>query len=126
MTAPAIAAIRFCLAGAVGAGLGLFYGFLRPLRRKGNTLPDLIFVIAAFLGWVYVGFGICGGDLRTAWFFGMILGGLCFEATLGRLLRPVFFGFWKAMAAIVAACLTPGRKIIGFFRKIAKKVFSFF
>ena len=74
MTAPAVAAARFCGAAAVGAGLGLFYGFLRPLRQKSNWFADLIFMIATFFGWVYVGFGICGGDLRLGCNLGLLAG----------------------------------------------------
>ena len=102
MNAPAVAAIRFCMAAAAGAGLGLFYGFLRPLRRKRNWFADLIFVLAAFYGWLYVGFGICKGDLRLAWFAGMALGGFGWEMTVGKLLRPVFFGFWMILTFLTA------------------------
>ena len=105
------------MAGAVGAGLGCFYGFLRPLRRKRHAIPDLIFVLAAFWGWLYVGFGICRGDLRLAWFFGMLLGGILWESTAGRLLRPVFFEFWRLL-------LWPFEKIFSFLAKNAKKVFA--
>ena len=124
MTAPAVAAARFCMAGAVGAGLGCFYGFLRPLRRKRHAIPDLIFVLAAFWGWLYVGFGICRGDLRMDWFFGMLLGGIGWECTVGRLLRPVFSGFWKGLGKLWKLLVWPFKKIIGFLAKNAKKVFA--
>jgi hypothetical protein len=124
MTTPAVAAARFGMAAAVGAGLGLFYGFLRPLRRKSNWLADLIFVIAAFFGWLYVGFGICRGDLRMAYFAGMALGGFGWEMTVGKLLRPVFFGFWQGIRKILAVIAFPMKKIFEITRKIAKKVFA--
>ena len=121
MTAPAVAAARFCMAGAVGAGLGCFYGFLRPLRKKSCWLPDLIFVIAAFMGWVYVGFGICRGDLRIAYYAGMALGGFGWEMTAGRLLRPVFFGFWKGIGKILGLFLLPVKKYLLFTENSQKK-----
>ena len=124
MTTPAVAAARFCMAAAVGTGLGLFYGFLRPLRRKSNWFTDLIFVIATFFGWLYVGFGICRGDLRMAYFAGMALGGFGWEMTVGKLLRPVFFGFWQGIRKILAVIAFPMKKIFEISRKIAKKVFA--
>ena len=54
------------MACGVGAGLGLVYGFLRPLRPRLTHLCDLLFVLAAFWGWIYVGFGICLGDVNMA------------------------------------------------------------
>jgi hypothetical protein len=124
MTAPAVAAARFCGAAAVGAGLGLFYGFLRPLRQKSNWFADLIFMIATFFGWVYVGFGICGGDLRLVYLGGMALGGFLWECTAGRLLRPVFSFFWKWVARIFGGLLYPVRFFLKFMGKILKKLFA--
>mgnify|MGYP003311179540 CR=1 FL=1 len=124
MTAPAVAAVRFCMSGAVGAGLGCFYGFWRPLRQKSCWLPDLIFVMAAFACWLYVGFGICKGDLRIAYYAGMAMGGFGWEMTAGRLLRPVFFGFWKGIGKCWSTLTLPFKKIMQIFRKFAKKVFA--
>jgi hypothetical protein len=124
MTATAAAAARFCMAGIVGAGLGLFYGLLRPARRKITWLPDLIFVIATFLGWIYVGFGICLGDLRPAYLGGMALGGILWECTAGRLLRPLFFGFWNGISQLLKWALRPGKIFLKFVGKIWKKLFA--
>ena len=76
-----------CLLGVV---LGLFWGFLRPLGRQHNHLRDGLFVLATGAALCYLGFGICGGDLRLPCALAALLGGLAEEATLGRLLRPVF------------------------------------
>ena len=100
MTAPAVAAARFAGAAWVGVGLGAVYGLLRPLRRKRNWPADLLFLGAAFYGWLYVGFGICGGDLRLAWVFAMALGGIGWEMTLGRLLRPLYFRIFDVFGKI--------------------------
>ena len=62
MTAPGIAAERFGTACLIGAGLGLVYGFLRPLRPKFTALSDLVFLLALLWGWLYLAFGICRGN----------------------------------------------------------------
>ena len=95
MTAPALAARRFLLALAVGAGLGLVYGFLRPPRRRFTHIFDGIFVLVTLWAWVYLSFGLCKGELRFGYTMGMLLGAGLWEMTAGRLLRPVFTGFWK-------------------------------
>ena len=87
MMAPEIAARWLLSALAVGAALGLLYGFLRPLRPKFTTAADLMFVLAAFCGWAYVGFGVCGGDLRFGCTAAMAAGGFGWELWPGRLLR---------------------------------------
>ena len=64
MTAPALDAARFSAACLLGMGLGVIYGFLRPLRPRLTALADLIFVACFGAAWVYHSFGICRGDLR--------------------------------------------------------------
>ena len=49
----------------LGGGLGLLYGFLRFFRPR--WLGDLLFVIVLFRTWLYLGFGLCGGDLRMGY-----------------------------------------------------------
>lgn len=95
MTAPADAAQQLLAALALGAALGLIYGFLRPLRPRLTALADGVFVVCMAAAWIYLGFGICGGDLRLGYLAGMLLGALVLDRTLGRLLRPLFFGFWR-------------------------------
>ena len=101
MTAPAVAAARFAGAAWVGVGLGAVYGVLRPLRRKRNWPADLLFMGAVCYGWLYVGFGICGGDLRPVWLAAMLLGGIGWEMTLGRLLRPLYFRIFDILGKIL-------------------------
>ncbi len=64
MTTPAEAAARVGLSLLWGAGLGLYYGFLRPLRPRHTTLSDLLFLPALLWAWLQVCFGICRGDIR--------------------------------------------------------------
>ena len=52
MTTPQAEALRFLTACLLGAGLGVVYGFLRPLRPKWTTLADSAFLLAAVLAWL--------------------------------------------------------------------------
>ena len=113
MISPALSAARFAIAVLMGMGLGLIYGFLRPLRPRLTALADLIFVLAAAAAWVYLGFAVCLGDLRLGYTAGLIIGGIGWEMTIGRLLRPVFWGIWW-----------PLRKIFRFFNNFSKKLFA--
>lgn len=125
MTAPGLAAARFAMSLGMGAGLGLLYGFLRPLRPKLTHLTDAVFVLCAFLGWVQLGFGLCGGELRFGYWVGMLLGAVVFDVTAGRLLRPLFFRFWGIIWQILSFLLRPIGKIFDFFKKFCKKVLAF-
>ena len=101
MTAPSVAA-RYALAAlGMGVGLGTIYGFLRPLRPRLTVLADLCFVALAFRLWLEHTFAICGGDSRLAYTIIMLLGGLLWEGTLGKALRPIFSGFWRGIGALL-------------------------
>ena len=97
MTVPAPAALRFAAACLIGMALGVVYDFLRPLRPRATAAADLVFLLAAGVGWVYLGFGICRGDLRLGCMAGLPLGMLLWEKTAGQFLRPVFTGFWRLL-----------------------------
>lgn len=103
-------AARWLLASlTVGLILGVLYGFLRPLRPKHTALSDLIFVLAAFYGWIFVGFQVCGGDIRFGCAAAMAAGGLLWEMTAGRLLRPLFRKFWGIISKIAVFSSVPGK-----------------
>ena len=101
MTPPETAGANLAAACLLGALSGLVYGFLRPLRRRSAWAADSIFVLFTFLVWLYLGFGICGGDLRLGYWMGLLTGGFLWEMTAGRLLQPVFSGFWKCLFLLV-------------------------
>lgn len=115
MTAPALAASRFAAACLMGLGLGVLYGFLRPLRPRRTALADGIFLAALVWVWLQLSFGICRGDLRLGYSAGLFCGAAVWEMTLGRLLRPAFFGFWAGTARIWRGIMRPVKK---FFQKI--------
>ena len=114
MKSPELAARQFLMACLVGAGLGLFYGFLRPVRRKHPVPGDLLFLAAAFWGWLFWGFGICRGDYPGPGLLGMGLGGVVWEISAGRLLRPVFLRFWQITDKLFQYSLWPLKKILKF------------
>ena len=86
MTTPALAASRFAAACLLGLGLGLWYEFLRPLRPRHTNLSDLLFLPGAFWAWLYLSFGVCGGDLRLGYCAGLFVGAWVFRLLPGRLL----------------------------------------
>ena len=116
MTAPALAAQRFLISCFWGAVLGVWYGFLRPLRPRWTTLSDFLFLIGLFWAGLYLGFGVCRGDLRLGYFAGILAGWVVWERTVGMFLRPVFSAFWGIMEKICRMAVLPCKK----FFKIAK------
>ena len=114
MTDPRITLQRMLAGLVLGMILGLVYGALRPLRRRNSTLGDLLFLPAMVWGWLEMGFGICGGDLRLGYLVPLFFGAVLWEQTVGRLLRPIFAGFWWAFAGILGLCTFPVKKFFHF------------
>ena len=110
MTDPGIGGFRFLLTCLTGVHLGILYGFLRPLRPRYTILSDLLFLPALAAAFLHVGFGVCGGDLRLGCFLGLAAGGIVWEQTMGRLLRPVFTCFWKSIGSILDFLRIPAKK----------------
>jgi hypothetical protein len=124
MNSPLPAAIRFGWALLLGAALGLYYGFLRPLRRKHVHLADLLFFPGLFVAWMYLSFGVCRGDLRLAYTMGLFAGAILWECTLGKLLRPFFSWVWRFAKALVGLILWPFEKIFLKIAQFAKFLFA--
>ena len=110
MITPGTALQRFAIAVALGAALGLYYGFLRPLRPRHTALSDLAFLPAVLLCFLYHSFAVCQGDLRLGYCAGLLLGGIGWEQTVGRVLRPVFTGFCRVAGRSAAFFLYPVKK----------------
>ncbi len=119
MSGPALDGWRFGVACLLGLPIGVLYSFLRPLRQRHPILSDLVFLPALFYGWLYLGFGVCQGDIRSSYCAGLFVGIFLWELTLGKWLRPVFRGFWRILSKI-------WNGIQGIFKKFFKKIQKFF
>lgn len=113
MTGPALAARQILLSLLLGGLAGIVYGFLRPARPR--LLADSIFAIVLGVLWVYLEFGICGGDLRLLHTAGLFLGAVGFHCTVGKSLIPVYSAFWKGIFRVFSAIFVCFKK---FFKKI--------
>ena len=100
----------------LGCGLGLIYGFLRPLRPR--WVADLIFIATLFLAWLYLGFGLCRGDLRMVYTLTLPSGCLLWEFLFGATLQPVFSLFWSSFFRLLSFLVRP-------FKIILKKAIKF-
>ena len=99
MISPALAWGHFLAACLLGVGLGLVYDFLRPLRPRFTALSDVVFLAVLGYALIYLFFGVCAGDIRGGYLLGLAVGGFAWEWSLGRLISPVFVGFWKVLGA---------------------------
>lgn len=124
MSTPAQDGYRLLAAVILGLGLGICYGFLRPLRPRHALLSDLLFLPIAGYAWLYLGFAICRGDIRLGYCMGLLIGGFAWELTLGRWLRPIFFGFWQGIFRFFHGFFACFEKILKKIRKIAKFLFA--
>lgn len=124
MTAPAQAALRVAWGLALGALAGMFYDFLRPLRRRHNAPADCLFVLFAFVLWVYYSFGICLGDIRFGGTASMGIGAFIWISALGKPLRKVFFLFWAGVFHIFSWIFLPMKKFLRKIQVFLKKVFA--
>ena len=111
---PETALYRLLCGLVLGAALGLYYGFLRPPRTRHPALADGAFLLGAVWVWLFFAFGICGGDLRVGYFAGLTAGGVIWECTAGKALRPVFGLFWKKLGNLGALLTLPGKKFLHF------------
>ena len=103
MTAPETGAVRFAFALAVGAALGLLYGFLRPLRPKHGFLADGVFFAGAVSGLALVGLRRLRRGSPTGGFWGHGTGG-----------NRVGNHFGEAAASGFSAFLGHNWEIVGF------------
>ena len=67
MTAPALAAHRFLCCCLLGAALGVYYEFLRPLRPRHTFAADVLFLSGGAWVWLLMSFRVCRGDLRLGY-----------------------------------------------------------
>ena len=124
MNTPATDIRRFLLACLLGLGLGIWYGALRPLRRRHPYAADLLFLFALFPAWLYLGFAVCHGDLRLGYTAGLFLGCILEELTVGILLRPYFSILWQLECRIFSVFTLPIKNFFVFCGKIVNFLFA--
>ena len=114
--------VRLYTAVLLGCCLGVFYGFLRPLRPR--WLGDLFFIAGLYRVWIYLGFGICGGDLRFGYTAALLGGCLAWEIVFGSLFCSLFSCFWKLISRIFSVIAAPFKKIRKKLGKLRKFIFA--
>jgi hypothetical protein len=124
MTAPDLAAHRLLWGLLLGAQLGLVYEFLRPLRSRHHAPADLLFVGFGFWVWVWYSFQICAGAIRLGATVALMLGTLLTVCLAGKLLRKLFFPFWRGIFHIFSQFALPVKKFFEKTRIFSKKVFA--
>ena len=87
MTAPALAAHRFVCCCLLGAALGVYYEFLRPLRPRYTLAADALFLTGCVWVWLIMSFRVCRGDLRLGYSAGLLAGALVALVLLAALRR---------------------------------------
>ena len=120
MTAPALAAHRFVCCCLLGAALGVYYEFLRPLRPRHTLAADALFLTGCVWAWLIMSFRVCRGDLRLGYSVGLLAGGIVWDLAFGSLIAPIFSGFWKFVRAILGFAVLPAKK----FSEFAKILFA--
>jgi hypothetical protein len=117
---PAAQAGQFITGVLLGCGVGIFYGFLRPVQRKLPHLTDLFFSIVVIWVYLFHSFAICKGDLRLVYLAAGVVGALGWDKLFGRWLQPVFDGFWH----MIGFFLRPFWKIFKKIGDFAKKILA--
>ena len=108
--------VRLEWAVVLGAAVGAWYDFLKPVRPR--WLEDTLLSAGRFVAWVYLFFPICQGDLRLWILAGMIPGFFLWEKSAGRLLTPISLRFWKMVGQCGALALLPVKKFLGILKKL--------
>jgi len=125
MTAPAVALRCLLIAFLLGFPPGLLHSFLRPLRLRHRHLCDLCSVAALCYCWIYLGFGICGGDLRMGYLLGLLSGWALCICTVGKWLQGLFSRFFHFLGRLFGGFRGIIGKFFAFFKKIVKVLFAF-
>ena len=109
---PRTEAYRLVCSVLLGAALGGYYGFLRPLRPRRTALSDVLFSLGAGWVWLFHSFYLCRGDIRVGYLFGLFFGAVLWELTAGRWLRPLFGMIWKKLGAVWKLLGIPWKKFL--------------
>ncbi len=121
MTPPALLFSRFLTACLLGIGLGFSYDFLTALPRKLLHLADTLFILLLFAFGIYLGFGICEGDLRPAYSIGLFIGAALWHFSAGKRLQPLFSSLFRCIGRVFSFFWNPFKKIFAFIHLFSKK-----
>lgn len=124
MSSPTIVFSQFLTACLLGVGLGVFYDLTASLPRVLRHLGDGIFILGLFACGIYLGFGVCDGDLRPIYSFGLLLGVLCWHYTLGRVVRFLFSKLFRSIFSFFSGIFHFLKKIFRFLSLFFKKTFA--
>ena len=107
------------LAGCFLAGvlLGPAADLFRSLHRRLPVLTQLVIGTEFFLCWLWLGFGLCRGDLRIGYLLGTAAGFCFWEWYFGTCTGAFFGKLWHAAAIPLKFCLK-------FFHKIENSLFA--
>lgn len=111
MTAPALAAHRFVCCCLLGAALGVYYEFLRPLRPRHTLAADALFLTGCVWVWLIMSFRVCRGDLRLGYSAGLLAGGIVWDLAFGSLIAPIFFRILEIRQGNPGLCAAARKKI---------------
>lgn len=111
MTAPALAAHRFVCCCLLGAALGVYYEFLRPLRSRHTLAADALFLTGCVWVWLIMSFRVCRGDLRLGYSVGLLAGGTVWDLAFGSLIAPHFFRILEIRQGNPGLCAAARKKI---------------
>lgn len=121
MTPPALLFSRFLMACLLGVGLGFCYSFLTSLPRKLIHLADSVFILLLFAFGIYLGFGICHGDLRPVYSIGLLVSAAGWHFSVGKHLQSLFSSFFRCLGQLFSFFCIPFKKIIAFILLFSKK-----
>ncbi len=124
MTTPALLFSRFLTACLLGVGLGVLYDLLSCLPRALRHLWDGLFIIGLFAFGIYLGFGVCGGDLRPVYSAGLFIGAAAWHYSLGRWFRQLILGIFRVIARLISIIFKPFEKIYAIISLFFKKTFA--
>ena len=102
---------RLALCFLAGVLLGPAADLFRPLHRRFPVLTQLMIGTEFFLCWLWLGFGLCRGDLRIGYLLGTAAGFFVWEWSFSTCTEAFFGKLWHAAAIPMKFCLKIFHKI---------------
>ena len=114
MNPTAVLVSRFLKACLLGVGLGFLYDLFASLPRRFRHIGDTLFIIGLFVCGIYLGFGVCQGDLRPVYSAGLLIGASGWHYTIGKLFRMLLIRFFHLLIKLFFIIFRPIKKIFIF------------